>query len=60
MPLFVEYRGLYRQRVKHKLELRFSVVTCVYSFYYINQPVDKPQLSYIDSKVHKTLSYKKR
>ena len=32
---------------------------CVYSFYYIRTPVDKPQLSYIVTKVQKTLSYKK-
>ena len=31
---------------------------CVYSFYCINQPVDKPQLSYMVNKVHKNFNVK--
>ena len=31
---------------------------CVYSFYCINQPVDKPQLSYMVNKVHKIFNVK--
>jgi len=31
---------------------------CIYSFYCINQPVDKPQLSYMVNKVHKNFNVK--
>ena len=32
---------------------RERVCVCIYSFYCINKPVDKPQLSYIVNKIHK-------
>src|SRR6218665_2997803 len=35
-------------------ELRdVCVCVCIYSFYCINKPVDKPQLSYMVNKIHK-------
>ena len=29
------------------------IPVCIYSFYCINKPVDKPQLSYMVNKIHK-------
>src|SRR6218665_1045985 len=38
---------------QHHLRQQTSSRVCIYSFYCINKPVDKPQLSYIVNKIHK-------
>ena len=38
----------------------FHYIACIFVLLHKATPVDKPQLSYMVNKVHKTLSYKKR